>query len=217
MYSDQIGNTATTNELGAHGVARCFWCNHDHVKVSTRYNLVVQDGETMGKRQRGALLEVRFNVVTIDCSLILIGCQDHDHICCSNRFADWQNGQTFGLSLTSRGRTRTQANHYAYARILEVQGMRMTLRTITDDGDFLALDQRQVTIFVVINLHGKLSKKIKSDKKSDKGYQASGTDMPRGPRAIPSAPDRTISTTGISPRAARNASSLCPGPTIWMV
>jgi hypothetical protein len=32
--------------------------------------------------------------------------------------------------------------------------MSVTLRAVTDDGNFLALDDGEITVFIVINLHG---------------------------------------------------------------
>ena len=49
--------------------------------------------------------------------------------------------------------TRTQANSYIDAGVFQVAGVRVALRTVADDGNFLALDDAQITIFIVIDLH----------------------------------------------------------------
>ena len=38
-------------------------------------------------------------------------------------------------------------------RVVQVLRVRMALRAVADDGDLLALDQRQVGVLVVIDLH----------------------------------------------------------------
>ena len=43
---------------------------------------------------------------------------------------------------------------HAHALNLKESGVRMALRAVAEDGDLLALDEREVGVLVVIDLHG---------------------------------------------------------------
>ena len=48
----------------------------------------------------------------------------------------------------------SQTNRHLDAGIGQILGVGVALRAITNDGDFLALDQGEVGVLVVINFHG---------------------------------------------------------------
>ena len=66
-------------------------------------------------------------------------------------FGDLQAGL---LDLGPGSAALAQADHDLDAAVVQVLGVRMALRAVADDGDLLALDQAQVGVLVVINLHG---------------------------------------------------------------
>ncbi len=150
---DQVRDTAAFNELGTHGVARRFRRNHDHVEVSAWHNLVVVNREAVGEGQGGALLDVRLDFVLVQRGLELVRGQDHDQVGSSNSGSNVSYFQTMGFGLGNSGRAFTQTNSDVNAGIFQVASLCVTLGTVADDGDFLALDDRQVTIFIVINFH----------------------------------------------------------------
>ncbi len=134
-------------------MARCLGSDHDDVQVSARHDLVVVDSKTVSKRQSSALLQVRLDLSFVQLGLELVRGQDHDHVgCCySGRYiADFQ---AMSLSLGDGAGTRTQADGYINTGIFQVAGVGVPLRTVTDDGNLLALDDAQITIFIVIDLH----------------------------------------------------------------
>ena len=61
-------------------MTRAFRCNHEYVIGFRRLDETEVDIETVGKRQRGAFLQVWLNVFFIYGSLLLVGRQDHDHV-----------------------------------------------------------------------------------------------------------------------------------------
>jgi hypothetical protein len=112
------------------------------------------DVEAVSEGQRRALLDVGRDLIAIERRLMLVGGQDHDHIGVGYGFGDRLDGQTGVGGLGRRDRTRTQRHGDGDARFLEVVGVGVALRAITDDGHLLALDQREVGVFVVVHVDG---------------------------------------------------------------
>ncbi len=107
----------------------------------------------MGESQRGSLLHVRLDVRVVDRRNGLVGQQDHDDVGILDGLGDFVDLETGLLGLFPRHAALAQANGDLDPGILQVLRVRMTLRAITNDGDLLALDERQVGVLVVINLH----------------------------------------------------------------
>src|SRR5690606_14598139 len=57
-------------------------------------------------------------------------------------------------SLGDRGRTGAQTDSHVDTGVLQVAGVGMALGAVADDRDLLALDDGEITIFVVENFHG---------------------------------------------------------------
>jgi len=134
-------------------VTRCFWRDHDHVKVGARYNLVVVDSEAVGESQCGSLLDVRLDFVLVQRRLEFVRGQNHDQICSGNSAGNVSHFQAVSLSLGDSGRTFAQTNSNVNAGVFQVAGLGVTLGAVTDNGYFFALDDRKVAVFVVINFH----------------------------------------------------------------
>ncbi len=88
------------------------------------------------------------------------------------------------------------------AGVVEVLRVRVALRAVADDGDLLALDERQVGVFFVIDFHVGFSVKLC---------------RMRSPRPMPDAPVRTVSRIAPGSMACRKASSFDPVPVSSMV
>jgi hypothetical protein len=85
--------------------------------------------------------------------MVLVGQQHHHDIGILDRLANFLDLETGLFRLVPRSTALAQANRYLDPGILEVLGMGMALRAIADDGHFLALDEGEVGILVVINFH----------------------------------------------------------------
>ena len=90
--------------------------------------------------------------------------------------------------------------------------MRVALRTVTDDGDLLALDDGEVAVFVVINFHEISSVSGRLGHVSKRQMLST-----LSPRAIPVTPLRTVSRIDVVPMAWMKLSSLSLVPASWMV
>ena len=84
---------------------------------------------------------------------MLVRSQNHHEVSRFNSFVDRLDSQTGILRFLSRSRTRTQTDDDVDAGILQVVRMCVPLRTVTDDGNCLSLDDGKVRVFVVINFH----------------------------------------------------------------
>ena len=91
--------------------------------------------------------------------------------------------------------------------------MRVALRTVTYDGDLLALDQREVGVFVVINFHGspllERGRVKQRDRRAAHRRRAARryTFKIRSPRPMPLTPVRTVSRISCLSIASMKASS----------
>src|SRR5690606_12295052 len=99
------------------------------------------------------LLDVRFDLGRVDLGDMLVGHQHHDEIGTLDRIG---HGGDFELGLADLipGRPAlADTDGDLAARVAEVQRMGMPLRTVADDGDLLALDELDVAVLVVEDLH----------------------------------------------------------------
>ncbi len=145
----QVRNAAPLDELAAYRVAGRLGRDHDHVQVLAGNDLVVVDGKAVGKGQGDAFLDVGLDDLTVEYGLVLVRRQHHDHVGALHRIVDGLDHEARGFRLGGRGGSGAQAHDHVHARVLEVVGMGMSLGTVTDDGDLLALDQGEITILVV--------------------------------------------------------------------
>src|SRR5574341_146803 len=152
-YSNQVGNAAALHELAAHRVARGLGGDHDHVQIGARHNLVIVNVETVREGERRPLLQVRRDVVGVDEALMLVRRQHHHQVRLFHRIGDVLHGETRVLRLLDRGRALAQRHRDGDAAVLQVQRMRMALGAIAHDGHLLAADDREISVFVVIELH----------------------------------------------------------------
>ena len=153
VHSDQRRYAAALQVFGAHGVARALGSNHDHVQVSAGHHLVVVHVEAVSESQHSALLDVGLNVVLVHLGDVFVGQQDHDHVCSLHRFIHFHHGQASLAHLVPGSTALAQTDNDFHAAVVQVLCVGVALAAVADDGHSLALDQAQITVFVVENFH----------------------------------------------------------------
>ncbi len=134
-------------------MARALGGDHDHVQVGAGHHLVVVHVEAVGKGQGSALLDVGGDVVVVHLGDVLVGQQDHDHVSGLDGVVDFHHGQASLADLVPGSAALAQTDHDLHAAVVQVLGVGVALAAVADDGHGLALDQAQVTVFVVENFH----------------------------------------------------------------
>ncbi|MNT01327.1 hypothetical protein D3C72_1357880 [compost metagenome] len=153
MHRDQVRHAATLRVRAAHGVTRSLGSDHPHVEVGARLHETVVHVEAVREDERSAFLDVRGHVVLVDGGDLLVGQQDHDDVGRLHGISDFSDLQASLADLVPRSAALAQADHDLDAAVVQVLRMCVTLRAVADDGNRLALDQAEVRVLVVINLH----------------------------------------------------------------
>jgi len=134
-------------------VSRRLGSNHDHIDVFAGHNLAIVNVEAMREGKCRTLLHIGLDLGTIHGRNMLIGHQHHDEVSAFDRISDFSGVQLGLLDLVPRRAAFTHADSDLDTGIIEVLRMRVPLGAIADDGDFLALDEFEIAVFVVKNLH----------------------------------------------------------------
>src|SRR5690606_9920851 len=140
------------------GVAWSLRRHHDDVDVITRLNLTVVNVEAVCESQYGARFDVVCNVVAVHLTDVLVRQQDHNQVSNLDCLSDFLNLEAGILGLGPGCTALAQAHNHVHARLMQVECVCVALRTVADDGNRLALDQRKIAILVVVNLHLVLQK-----------------------------------------------------------
>src|SRR6516165_3328667 len=94
-------------------------------------------------------------MITIDVALQFVWRQHHDDIGPFGGIRHALDLDPLALRLLRRSRAFAQGDdNLLHTGIAEVQSMRMALAAIADDGDFLALDEVDISIPIIIDAHG---------------------------------------------------------------
>jgi hypothetical protein len=133
-------------------VARALGGDHDDVVTGLGGDVAEADVEAVAEDQRGAVLEVRGDLVAVQVTLHLIRRQDHDHVGALDGLGDGGDREALVLRLRPRGGALAQADGHLDAGVAQVQRVRVPLAAVPDDGDLLPLDDRQVGVVVVEQL-----------------------------------------------------------------
>ena len=82
----------------------------------------------------------------------LVWSQDHDNIRAFDGVGRGFGFKSVGFDFLIRRAVRTKADNNVNAAIFQVKRMGAALRAIAKNSDFLFLDDREITVFVVIDI-----------------------------------------------------------------
>jgi hypothetical protein len=115
--------------------------DHHNVEIVARRHLAVVNIETVRECERCAFFDIRGDFFTVDLRDMLVGHQHHHKICAFDCVSDLLYVKT-GFSRFLPGRAITaQAHGHFDAGIMQVERMRVALRSVAHDGNFLPLDK----------------------------------------------------------------------------
>ncbi len=109
----------------------------------------------MGESQRAARFHPARHIIRPDCRLIFVRRQNHHEIGPFGSLCIGHHREACIFRLLARGRRFPQGDgDILDTAISQILRMGMALTAIADDGDFLARDQIEIGIGVVIDFHG---------------------------------------------------------------
>jgi hypothetical protein len=140
--------------FGAHGVARPLRRDHHDVEIGARFDQVEMHVEAVRKHQRRAVFHVGDEMIAIDVGLQFVGREHHHHVGPLGGLGDFHHLELLAFGLLDALRALAQRHRDLLdAGVAHIERMGMALAAIADDGDFLALDEVQVGVAIVINTH----------------------------------------------------------------
>ena len=111
MNGQEAGHAGAALVFGAHGVARSLGGDHHHVEVGARLDQVEMHVEPMREHQRGTVLHVGGEVLTIDVRLQFVGRKHHHDVGPLGRLGYLFDGQLLTFRLFDALRALAQSNH----------------------------------------------------------------------------------------------------------
>ena len=152
LHSHDDRNATAGGVLTTNDVARALRGDHEHRMILGRLDVAVVDVEAVSESNSCARLDVRLDVIGPDGALVLIRSQNHDDIGLSSSFRNGLDFQTLLLGVLDGLGGRTQANDDVHTGIAQVQRMSVTLGTVTDDGNLLTFEDREIAVVLVPDL-----------------------------------------------------------------
>ena len=114
-----------------------------------RLDLAVVDREAVAEQQQVAGRDAVGDLLAVDLAVLLVGQQHHHDVAARGGLGDVEHLEAGVLRLRDRGGVGPQAYDDVDAGVLEVQRVGVALRAVADDGDGLAVEEREVCVVVV--------------------------------------------------------------------
>jgi hypothetical protein len=152
MDGEQRRSAGAFHEQLADAMARRLRRDHRDVHVGAHRNRAEADVEPVREHQHVPGRQVRLDFFPVDLPLRRVGDQDHDDVGPFRDVADLTDRQPGGLSARPRAARGGQADANVHAAVLQVQRVRVALRSVADDGHVAVANERQIGIIVVIHL-----------------------------------------------------------------
>ena len=137
--------------FAADGVAGSLRGDHDDVDVLGRLDAAEVDIEAVGKRECLAFREVRFDALLIELRLLFIVDEDHDEVGILGCVCRGHDGNALRFRLCPALAAFVEAYDDLDAGFHQVERVRVTLRTVTDDRNCLILELVQIAVLLIEN------------------------------------------------------------------
>ena len=209
---DQAGHAGALEVLAADEVAGALGGDQRHVDLRRGLDLAVVDREAVAEEQRVAGRDPVGDLLAVDLAVLLVGQQDHHDVAARGGLGDVEHLQPVCLGLLDRARVGAQSYDDADARVLEVLRVGVALRAVPDDGDGLAVEEREVRVVVVE--HGDQP----SDARAAARPQASATatHVLAGSSIVPSSRTKPWACSPTAALISSIAASSTPASEVWI-
>ena len=97
--------------------------------------------------------EIARDVLLIDFWREFIGHQHHHHVAVECSFGGVLNYKAGGFRFFARGAVSSEADDHIAARVFQVVGVGVPLRSVADHCYLLALETAEIRVLVVVNVH----------------------------------------------------------------
>ena len=151
-HGDERRHAATLGVRATNEVTGALRRDHDDVDALGRRDALEANVEAVRERERLAVGEVLLHMFVVDLLLFGVGRQHHDDVGPLRRVGERLHVETGFFRLGDRRRAVAQSDDHVDAGVLQVQRVGVTLAAVTDDRNFLAADDRDVGVLVVVNV-----------------------------------------------------------------
>ena len=126
--------------------------NHRNVNVFRRNDAAEVNVEAVREHQHIAFLKVRLNALLVQLCLKLIIDKNHNDVSLLRSLGSCVNLKACVLSLLPALGTLVKTYNNLHAAVLKVERMCVSLRTVTDNCNGLAVQQRQIAVLQMIQI-----------------------------------------------------------------
>ena len=151
FYCDQARNAFAYLIFATYRMTRALGRYHDNVYVLRGLNAAEMDIEAVRKCKRLTFGKVGFNAFFVKLRLLFVVDKDHDEVRFCSSFRSGHNFHALRFRFCPALAALVKTNDYVHARILQVERVRVTLRTVADDCYRLAVKLVQITILLIKN------------------------------------------------------------------
>ena len=149
------GNAYSAKIIGTNGVTGALGRDHDNVYVLGGLDAAEVNVEAVCESKGLAFGKIGFDALLVELSLLFVVDEDHDEIRVLCSVSGGHNLESSSLCLCPALASLVKTYDNVNARILEVERVSVSLRTVTDDSYCLAAEFIEITILLIINVcHG---------------------------------------------------------------
>ncbi len=157
LNGDERGDAAAFGEDLTYAMAGTLRRDERDVDVCGRIDGAEPDVEAVREHQCLGLAVGAFGLqagfeLLVDLGSGLVGDEEHDDIRPLRGVRGCDNFESGEFCFPGVGGAGAEANFDVHAGVLEVEGVRVALRAVADDGDLLGLDEGEVCVLIVVGL-----------------------------------------------------------------
>ena len=152
--ADESGDSESLSEHDPLHVSGGLGCHHDDIDVCRGDDELVGDCESVCELEGCTLFEVGLDVLLVDVGLDLVGQEHHDDVCVFDCISELCDFESVLLGLVPGFSVLPCSDGDIHSRVVEAECLCPSLGSVSEDGDFLSVEDLQVCVIVMVKLHG---------------------------------------------------------------